>query len=145
MRNMSHVHLARLLIVFIAALLGTACSAGATAQQIIGSWQSDDGAGFQFDADSSFTASGLRNELFDDFNSTGTSHSGAGKWSFGGGRPCVTATFTDVSSLDRENVLPMDRPLYCSGAGPTLRIYFIIGDPDDHNYYYFHKVLQTVR
>lgn len=102
---------------------------------VVGTWRGDGGGEITFASDKTFTADGLKNEVFDDYQKPGEPRSGEGVWSLTDFSGCLALTFDRLSQAKGRTGQPMS----CSKQGGSLRIYFIVGDPDDHNFYYFVK------
>jgi hypothetical protein len=54
--------------------------AGVTPEQVVGSWRSDKGGTIRFESDGTFTATELRNEVFNAQGRGGERHAGSGRW-----------------------------------------------------------------
>ena len=104
---------------------------------VIGKWTSDASGTLNFAEDGSFNANGLKNEVFDSYDKPGEARSGSGEWSLLDSDGCILLAFDELSGSKSKG-----RSLYrmsCTGTGASARLYFVIGDPDDHNFYYFTK------
>lgn len=116
-------------------LTSTGCSQ-THLEDIVGRWVAVDGAVLVFDGSGSFVAQNLKNELFDGYQRPGPTHSGNGTWGLLSGEECVKVVFDALTSTSR---VPFVTSMYCSSSLSRLRIYFIVGDPDSHDFYYFEK------
>jgi hypothetical protein len=102
---------------------------------VIGTWSSDMGGTINLAKDGSFGADGLKNDYFDNYQRAGDPRSGSGTWSLLDSDSCLLLTFDKLSRSEGKGQYGMR----CIGSGSSIKLYFIIGDPDDHNFYYFTK------
>jgi hypothetical protein len=114
-----------------------------TREQVIGSWHNDRRGGrIVFNADGTMTATDLLNEVFDDNDRPGPTHSGNGRWELttpigqpNGPHNHVDLDFYTLSGYSR----PIGTNVRAEKEDGSIVLVFYLGDPDVGNRYVFVK------
>lgn len=113
-----------------------------TPDAVVGVWRSELGGQIEFQSAGNFTASNIRNEVFDDNDAPGEPRSGSGSWQLeapladpSGPPNTVRLRFGDMLGNVRNYVTSLRAE---KSHGSTVLVFYI-GDPDVNNRYVFRK------
>ncbi len=114
-------------------ILINGCEHTYTQEDVIGTWDNPDGSVIKFN-NREFDIKGIPLHLLNpEVADTNKLCSGIGKWKIQDNRINLDPIYLSGHELNN------NQELFIEGSGNYIQIYFIIGDPDDVNFYRFTK------